>query len=113
MRVHLSSSFLSASLGGATLDLDLSAAPLSRRISRLHATIRFDVLVGRWELQVRGRNGVELDQGTLAGPELLLPSPSWLPLPPSLSFRMPFANLVFELKNYVPLDEERTEKHGD
>merc|ERR1711916_134975 len=55
----------------------------------------------RWEMQVRGRNGVEVDRGG-AAPELLLSSSSWVPLPDSLSFRMPFAGLRFSLENFVP-----------
>ena len=42
--------------------MDLSAVQFNRRISRLHATLRYNVHACDWEVQVRGRNGLELDR---------------------------------------------------
>lgn len=100
--VNIGRSFVKHPKGGATLDMDLSAVPLNRRISRLHATLRYHVPAARWEVQVRGRNGLELDDGHPGGPRLVLPSPHWLTLGGGRVFRMPFANLAFELIDLVP-----------
>jgi hypothetical protein len=50
--VNIGRSFVKHPKGGATLDMDLSPVEFNRRISRLHATIRFNVLDRRWEVQV-------------------------------------------------------------
>lgn len=100
--INIGRSFVKHPKGGASLDMDLSSVQFNRRISRLHATIRFNTLDSRWEVQVRGRNGLEIDRGTIAGPETCLPGNSWIVLPPSLSFRMPFANLSFKIVDLVP-----------
>jgi len=110
--VNIGRSFVKHPKGGATLDMDLSPVEFNRRISRLHATIRFNVLDRRWEVQIRGRNGIEIDRGTLSGPELCLPSNHWLPLPSSLAFRMPFANLSFQLYDFVPRHQDNEDTHN-
>ena len=100
--VNIGRSFIKHPKGGATLDMDLSKVEYSRRISRLHATIRFNILTRQWEVQIRGRNGLEIDRGKLSGPELCVSSHAWIPLPPSLTFRMPFAFLTFQLEDLIP-----------
>lgn len=115
--VNIGRSFIKHPKGGATLDMDLSPVEFSRRISRLHATIRYNVIACMWEVQIRGRNGIEIDRGALQGPEVLLPSHAWIPLPAASdpSFRMPFAHLSFTLHDLIPKqkhvdNEDRTEK---
>ena len=101
--INIGRSFIKHPKGGATLDMDLSEVEYNRRISRLHATLRFNVHTLDWEVQVRGRNGLELDYGLPTGPEIVMPSHSWLSLSRAgMSFRMPFAQLSFQVADLVP-----------
>lgn len=84
---------------GAFADFNLHSVPHNRRISRLHVSLRFNVMVSVWEIRVHGQNGIKMGEENL-----IIASNQWLWLPKTLVFEIPVCNLTFQVFSNVPFN---------
>lgn len=79
------------------LHVDLAGAARSNIISRLHASLRFEISTAQWEVQVFGRNGVEFPIYGWVMPNET-EDDQWRPLKPHAGYRFVIGEVEFEIR---------------